>query len=287
MKYHLLFLFVIFACSTQSAWSKPPEASHSDSSFMLYSTNVKDSFRIFISMPEGYDTKKKYPVVYLTDANFNFDIMAATMHTYARFGIQPVIVAGIGYRNDETMNRLRDRDFTYPAALPSDSIELSGGGDKFFSFIQNELIPYMDNNYRTDKSKRILAGHSLGGYFTLYALQQYIQGADNSFYGYIAASPSLEYAHDHIITQFAHMAARPTGKKKPFLYLTLGGMEDAEAEAEGEVARSSKLFQSFNHTLQAHYNPYILSQSDVYSAFGHMDMPIPSFTKGLLWILDR
>jgi predicted alpha/beta superfamily hydrolase len=288
MNCNLLLVIIIVACICAQPLSGKPLNVRSDSSFMLYSSNVNDSFRIFISLPENYSEKKHYPVVYLTDANFNFDIMSAIAHTQARFGLlPPVIIAGIGYKNDETMDKLRDRDFTYPLAPASDSFEISGGADKFFHFTKDELIPYMDNHYSTDKNKRILAGHSLGGYFTLYALQQYAQGNDNSFYGYVAASPSLEYSHDYLPKQFENTPVKPAGNSKPLLYLTLGGMEDAEAIADGEPARSDTLFQSLNHTLRAKYSPYMLSQSEVYAAFGHMDMPVPSFTKGLQWMLNR
>lgn len=286
----LLFLMVLcLACScqevnrTRSANEKKPQ-----NRITLYSKAVNDSFTVFISLPADYvKSKDNYPVVYLLDANFNFDVMDAVAHNNAMFGMMPpVIIAGIGYSDAYKMDKMRDRDLTYPAAKPEDSFAVSGGGEKFFSFITQELIPFMDANYQTDKSKRILAGHSLAGYFTLYALQQFALGKDQSFMGYIAASPSLEYAHDLLLTQFEQINTQPA-KEKPFVYLTMGGMEDEELKAEGEQPRGMALFNQFNTILQSKHNTRILLHSDRYSAFGHMDMPFPSFTKGMQWILNR
>lgn len=274
-------------CSCQRVQDRHKAQSEESNTISLFSKEVNDSFRIFVSLPEDYDKSQHYPVLYLLDANFNFDIMQAVARNQAMSGmLPPMIIAGIGYRDAMLMDSLRDRDFTYPAATASDSFEVSGGGDKFLAFITHEAIPYIDQHYATNTQKRILAGHSLGGYFTLYALEQYALGKDSSFNGYIAASPSLEYGGDYLMKQFDSIPV-VLHDRKPFVYLTFGGMEDAEAEAEGEVARGMTLFNAFNHTLQARHNPHILSQSDHYSAFGHMDMPIPSFTKGMQWILNR
>lgn len=42
-------------------------------------------------------------------------------------------------------------------------LKLSGGGEKFLNFIKNELIPYIDKNYKTS-DKRYLNGYSLADY---------------------------------------------------------------------------------------------------------------------------
>lgn len=287
MKQAFFFVLVCFTCSCQRVQDKRKAETKEANTIEFFSREIQDSFKVFVSLPEDYDKSKHYPVLYLLDANYNFDVMQAIAHNHAMFGmLPPLIIAGIGYRNAWLMDSLRDRDFTYPAAPEGSSFEISGGGDKFFSFIKNDVIPHMDKHYATDPQKRILAGHSLAGFFTLYALQQYALGKDSSFHAYIAGSPSLEYNDDYLLKQFDSMPVVPH-QQKPYLYLTFGGMEDAETEAEGEVARGMTLFNAFNRTLQSRHNPHILSQSDHYSAFTHMDTPFPTFTKGMQWVLNR
>ncbi|WP_237601610.1 alpha/beta hydrolase [Aequorivita vitellina] len=61
----------------------------------------------------------------------------------------------------------RRRDFTV-TKIKTKRPNTGGGGRKFLSFIEKELIPHIDKNYRTE-SHRTLIGHSLGGLLTLNA----------------------------------------------------------------------------------------------------------------------
>jgi enterochelin esterase-like enzyme len=66
----------------------------------------------------------------------------------------------------------------------------------------------------------VLAGHSFGGLFTLYALF-----TDPSlFWGYLAGSPAIQWDHDLLVKQEAAFAAQH--KELPVrLYLGVGGAE--------------------------------------------------------------
>jgi predicted alpha/beta superfamily hydrolase len=48
----------------------------------------------------------------------------------------------------------------------------SGGAGNFLQFIEKELIPYMENNYRIDSNDRGLLGYSLGGLFSAWVLSK-------------------------------------------------------------------------------------------------------------------
>src|ERR1044071_2864012 len=116
----LALVCAIFSCKRVRTNQKA-EPSESNP-VAIYSKEVNDSFRISISLPEEYNERQHYPVLYLVDANFNFDIMQAIAHTYVRVGmLPPLIIAGIGYKDLEQMEQLRDRDFTYPEAAAKDS----------------------------------------------------------------------------------------------------------------------------------------------------------------------
>src|SRR6185503_17561259 len=123
------------------------------------------------------------PVIYLLDANVYFDIVADAI----KENNSNALLVGLGYKDFMRMDSLRNRDYTFPKALPKDSFPISGGADKFLSFIGGELLPYIDKTYRTDTSNRALMGHSLGGYFTLYALEQAMLRKNSLFKNYVAA----------------------------------------------------------------------------------------------------
>lgn len=133
---------------------------------------------IIISLPKDYENSKAdYPVLYLTDGLQNIWHAIGTLEVLTRTGsAPPMIVVGI-----ESTNRMRD--FTLTA---NENITGSGGGKNFLAFIEKELIPYIESNYRTN-DYRVLEGHSLGGLFTASTLME----RPDLFSSFIIMSPSL------------------------------------------------------------------------------------------------
>lgn len=275
------FLFLNISCKQSPHRKDQPPVTNKSTVTRLYSQHVADSFSVFINLPEGYNPNRqeKYPVVYLLDANLYFDIMATTINKYSEVGLAPaVILVGIGYKDFPAMDSLRNRDDTYPAAIPEYEMSTSGGADKFLSFINNELTPYIDRSYKTDTSKRVLMGHSLGGYFTVYALLQGLLAQSRAFNGYIAASPSLHYNKYYLLTRLKETPVRKNEKAK--VYITYGGLED-----EGEPGMIK--FNTLNSQLSTILSGNTTYKGDIYSALGHMDTQLPTFIKGLQWTFSE
>lgn len=250
----------------------------------FYSKSVKDTFVVSVCLPNNYFTNKNktFPVVYLLDANLYFDIVAAAFRKYSEVGLlPPAILVGIGYKDFSTMDSLRSRDYTFPTAIPEYEMSVSGQADKFLSFINTELVPEIDAKYAVNKKVRVLMGHSLGGYFALYALNRNLADKINVFSTYIAASPSTFYNHNYILKEL-----EKTGVDKGLsAYVTFGGLEDSEdAEEDGsDQLRSDAVLATLAKTL----NDKITYKGDNYSNFGHMDTPLPTFIKGLQWTLYK
>jgi len=96
----------------------------------------------------------------------------------------------------------------------------SGDAPKFLKFLKAELVPFIESNYRTDSSHRLLQGSSFGGLFTLYALF-----SDPAFFsGYIAASPAVPFAERDMFSREAEYA-RAHKELPAKLYLAVGGAE--------------------------------------------------------------
>jgi len=241
----------------------------------LYSQSVKDSFYIFVRTPEGYSKNKNqlFPVIYLLDANYYFDNIATLMNEKS----SQAILVGIGYKDFLQMDSLRERDYTFPIALSTDSFPVSGGADKFLTFIEKELISFIDTLYKTDKINRTIMGHSLGGYFTLFALQTELKERTTYFKHYIAASPSLHYHNQYLFKQFQNIAEADTHQRT--LFLTLGAREDKEDGGTG--TENSDNFNSFVKQLGENKFHNIKTHNVIYSEYGHMQTAIPTFTESL------
>ncbi|HEX8548720.1 MAG TPA: alpha/beta hydrolase-fold protein [Cytophagaceae bacterium] len=70
----------------------------------------------------------------------------------------------------------------------------SGGNGQFFKFIEKELMPYVNSNYKT-QPYRIFAGHSFGGITTLNCFMT----SPDLFNAYIAASPTIWWDQEYLL----------------------------------------------------------------------------------------
>ena len=163
---------------------------------------------IYVYLPEGYgQSMESYPALYVLDGETNFFIAAAITNFLARNQqIPQTIVVGIP-------NIARNRDFT---PIMDERMKNSGGADNFISFLDEELLEFVSNNYRTQNYK-ILFGHSLCGMFSTYTLFT----NPTIFNAYIAASPYLMMSDEYVIKK-----AEETLKTQTYLnnqlYMSIG-----------------------------------------------------------------
>jgi hypothetical protein len=254
------------------------EEEESVPAFSLKSSNAVEPYSIFVRLPKDYNTTgKKYPVVYHVDGNVYFDPISSSLNRLIKKKkvASDAIVVGIGYENAYVMDSLRDRDYTYPKANPADSFPVSGGGERFYRFIRTELIPHIEMTYRVDTTNRTLMGHSLGGYFVLYALSKETEGT-TLFNSYVAASPSISYYDNYIPQQFQYLRFKEEGKEKRKLFLTIGELEIDEDPTDG--------FKNFDRILSAQH--FIHLKSHIYKNLEHMGTAVPSFEDGLEFTLS-
>jgi predicted alpha/beta superfamily hydrolase len=137
---------------------------------------------IVVIPPFNYKDRpdEKFPVVYVLDPGNNLFATFGIVNYYSdMLKIMPrMIIVGI-VSND------REKDY-----LPSPSKEFptGGGADKFLNFINSELLPLVDSSYPTN-SERCIIGHSAGGLFAIYALEN----QPELFSSFICIDPSLWY----------------------------------------------------------------------------------------------
>jgi predicted alpha/beta superfamily hydrolase len=292
IKYFLFFacLNLIIGCNQNDDTQKQTNGTAKRVESRFYSKIISDSLRLFVNLPNNYNPQQneKYPVVYLLDANLYFDIVATIIDKYSEVGLAPsVILVGIGYKDFPTMDSLRNRDYTYPEAIPEYEMTVSGGANKFLQCITRELIPRIDKDYNTDTSKRVLAGHSLGGYFSAYALLQHLSGKSNYFSGYVSASPSMHYNNYYLLNQFKETVQKKGQSKKMKAYVTFGGLEDEGVSTDSGMISQNGVLEYLSKHIAVKQSACLIYKSDVFSNLGHMETQIPTFIKGLQWIFSE
>ncbi|MFZ8201842.1 alpha/beta hydrolase-fold protein [Alteromonas portus] len=183
----------------------------------VYSEVLSEDREILIHLPSSYklDSKAKYPVMYLTDGLRNFNHAAGTLDLLTQsYKTQEMIIVAI-----KNTHRTRDYTPTYDGSYNQWGI--SGGADNFLDFLEKELIPYINNTYRTTEFN-VLSGHSLGGLLVIHSLQT----RPHLFQAHFAFSPSLWW-HDGVILRRAKDFFSQTKTLNNTLYLNLAN-EDAQ-----------------------------------------------------------
>jgi predicted alpha/beta superfamily hydrolase len=185
------------------------------------SANGRD-YVLYVSLPSSYATspEKRYPVVYACDGYWDFPLLNAELGNLSYDGAIPeCILVGMAYGGtNPNVGALRQIDLTPWLPNASDS----GHAAEFLSVIEKQIIPYVESQYRTNPSYRVLTGSSYGGIFTVFALFE----KPGLFQGYIAPSPSLWWQGSYMKTVVTQYAAAHTSLAAR-LYLTWGSDESS------------------------------------------------------------
>jgi predicted alpha/beta superfamily hydrolase len=245
----VISMFISHLCFTQDLQKYNPEREliegvviPNTELFKIHSDITGEDFLIYVQLPMSYkqNQEKLYPVWYNTDANrgFPFVANAVTFLTFPPGDIPEMVVIGIGYltKGLEDWAAFRTRDLTptnnpetdeYWTRMISDmsgrkDIKVhSGGASQFIHFIEKELIPYVESEYRVDPENRTLGGYSYGGLFTLYTLFK----SPGLFHKYFAGSPSLHYDNE-ILFSYENEYAELHQDINAELFITAGGLEE-------------------------------------------------------------
>jgi predicted alpha/beta superfamily hydrolase len=211
---------------------------------------------IMVYLPTGYhQTQTTYPVLYLLDGRGHFQHASSTVQFLSRNGrIPQMIVVAI-------VNVDRRRDFT-PTSI--ENAPTSGGAAKFIKFMNEELFPMIEKNYRT-APYRLLEGHSLGGMFSIHVLFEHPE----MFQAHFAMSPYVMWDEDYVLKESLKKLEIPL-EFQNFLYITLGD-EQNYVEPLGQL--TGKLETLNPEGLEWHY---VYMEND-----NHGTVPLKSLYAGL------
>ena len=169
--------------------------------YEVESTSVGARFAVWVTIPPRYESEpdKSYPAIYQTDGNFSAPLTAplsALLRDDPINPIVPFIQVSVGYAGEDAKRELavRARDLLPPGeplmagtneesmarlvkagALDPVGAEIylhnlrNPAGDKFLSFLNDELHPWIASQYRVNGDATGLHGYSYGGLFATYA----------------------------------------------------------------------------------------------------------------------
>jgi len=206
--------------------------------FNSFNLNQERILKIYIPDSFQENDKNTYPVAILMDGEFLFDVYVANSKLFASRDKAPEqIVVGI-YQNQND-ERYADCDYSEDTGLPNQE------SSKFYGFIRDEILPYIDDNYPSSLFKTIVGSTLTGNFINYFFLEE-----TPVFNAYININPSyapelhqkLELKSQSLITQY-------------FYYLS-GGDYNTEKRTKSINSTNSLLKLSENPNFKYKYDDF-------------------------------
>ncbi|WP_452597261.1 alpha/beta hydrolase [Pontimicrobium sp. MEBiC01747] len=212
------------------------------------SSQDKDEYILKVTFPRNYSTDKKYKTLYYLDAYWLTEITLGS-YTILDFCdyVENVVFVGISLNgNEKDWHKQRDMDFTpspfknlglledLKKSNPENNIKITlktggghqlteentGGANLFLNFLENEVIEFIEKKYPNLNKRRGLLGHSFGGLFGFYALQN----RPELFQDLLLISASLSWNSFELVDK-GNFSKLEKSKSEIKLYHSYGGEE--------------------------------------------------------------
>lgn len=255
--YRIILVSILFLMCLTIASSQPQQvASAVHFQHTIKSQAVGEDRTILVRVPASYErSETRFPVIYMLDAHPPQNAMMAGLVEQQVWGdvMSDAIIVGI-----QNTNRLRDMTPT-----PGDRAG-AGGAEKFLRFIETEVIPFVDKNYRTEPYRSI-AGHSLAGLFVVYAFME----RPDAFNAYIAASPYLHWDNNYLIKRAEESLKKRSEWDKTFFI----GLGDEPAYMDG--------YNSFQQLMKRTKPKNLEYEFRLFKDENHGSVVLPAYYAGL------
>lgn len=210
------------------------------------SSKLGESRDIKIQLPRNYNAEEEtlYPLVIVLDGDYLFEpVVGNTDYQSYWEDIPNCIVVGVN------QSKTRDNDFFYADETNFPYAE----GAKFFEFIGQELIPYIEDNYMVSDF-RIAVGHDMSANFINY----YLFKDKPLFRAYILLSPELAPEMTTFMTERA-----PLVNSNTFYYL---------ATADDDVKRLKADIVNLDNALKGIENEFFHYRYDDFEDANHYSL---------------
>ena len=225
---YILLVFVISVLGVSDVSHAEPLTLPRTNTVLLKDKHTENEYPITIKLPRSYQkqNQKRYPVVYLLDANYSLPITSgASRFMMNSGGIEEVIIVAVGYQKG--VSGLNSRIYDYTPFEDKNWQRKTGGASQYLNYLKHTVLPYIEADFRTTQ-KSTLVGNSLGGLFAAYTLFT----EPSLFSNYIIGSPSVWFKENSILA----MAVKPAASTTK-VYIAVGELEESEGEKMVSGAR--------------------------------------------------
>ena len=266
---YILLVFVISVLGVSDVSHAEPFTLPRTNTVLLKDKQTENEYPITIKLPRSYQkqNQKRYPVVYLLDANYSLPIASGASRFMMNSGaIEEVIIVAVGYQKG--VSGLNSRIYDYTPFEDKNWQRKTGGASQYLNYLKNTVLPYIEADFRTTQ-KSTLVGNSLGGLFAAYTLFT----EPSLFSNYIIGSPSVWFKENSILA----MAVKPAASTTK-VYIAVGELEESEGEQMVSGARqlAAKITKQSGALVTT--NLYVIPQARHATAFP------TTITQALDWI---
>ena len=177
-----IFLLVLSFFVSTSCYAQKDNRISIGTTEVIHSSVLGEDRTIQVHVPQG-EPGQRYPVLYVLDGENHFE--SAVGITEQLSGVFPQLIV-VGIENTDRQRDLTPNKGHVGKILSASESARSGGGGNFMSFLEKDLIPYVDEHYPS-APYRVISGHSLGGLAVINAFFNHTA----LFNAYIANDPSL------------------------------------------------------------------------------------------------
>lgn len=259
----------------------------------LHSDILKEDRSVWVHVPggdrSGYFSQQRYPVVYLLDGDAHFTSVVGMIEQLSSVNgndICPQMIV-VGIPNTDRMRDLSPTHVEGGPYLYADAVKTTGGGEAFLSFMEKELMPYIESKYPTEPY-RMLIGHSLGGLLVVQALVYH----PDMFNAYVAIDPSMWWDSRKLLKETEHVITKGQKMTGKTLYLGIANTMEADMDirtVERDTSQSSEHIRSIlalDKTLKTSAKSGLKYQSKYYGDDTHGSAPLITEYDALRFVFD-
>ncbi|MET4577442.1 alpha/beta hydrolase [Ottowia thiooxydans] len=248
----------------------------------------KRGYQIFVALPPSYakQPQRRYPVLYVTDADYAFPIIRQLGRRLNVEGpqIEEFILVGLSYGKGEDGSVSRQRDYTPtpngPSTAPPNAVH--GQARAYQQYLRDQVKPFITARYRADPARAIFLGHSYGALLGT----QILFTEPGLFSSYILGSPSLWYDKRHALKLEAGYA-KQNQDLKANVYLYVGAYEalrkgDRRYNQTVDMVADSRALEA---ALISRKYPNLTLKSAVLNDEDHLTVAPRGFTQGIKYLL--
>lgn len=190
---------------------------------------LNDTREISIYLPKSYDKDSisNFPLAIVLDGHKLFDLYVGTSNYYSYQDNAPEqIVVGINMKDTRT------KDAGYDIITS----ELTTDSKKFYRFIRDELVPFMEATYKTSPFLTIVGEGLTANFITHFLQEKY-----SIFNAYLCLNPSLS---EDINTQIDSYKLRNLSREDNTFYFYLAGNPFASSKKIAKIKNFGNFMKS-------------------------------------------